>query len=554
MKTEAPASRINRFHFDELPTATQQRLLDRQQNVRTDQFKFQNGGSLGSWFLVVLAAVWFVALLLLANDYRWDSSTRTFYVVLTVLAAMVLSYAVCRIVRYRRARLKKYIYVTPLYVIKTWLDEVTFWSLSDLADFNVVHNHTNGSYANSTVNMLFMEGKETFVIHNGDEAQRLAQTLPAWGERFSQAQARGDWAYFAALDDFANLQTTGERAPRASTPGVAPWLARLAGVTLAGLLLGAAAVYLNDYLGDRKSWNDARAIDRSSSYRQYLASVPGGRWRAEALELSDRKAWEEAKATNRASKFREYMEQYPQGRYVEEASAAIARSYDDSAKRYVEERSAGFDRQASDAVLAVLNHAKTTRDYHVRVAFERRNEISEDSFVSGIRKKYGPLTLISMGDSFSDAKMKSREESILREVKEAFAEIIPDDVLEFTSAGDGSNIPVFVVSYSVKTGEMLYYRDSDQWLPETSRPYYPGISFDWDFAIRMPVQGSAPYSFVLQSKPSTTIHYRSDSLSASASSERSTIYDSMAESAFVNFRSELVRRLGLQTSNLAPAR
>lgn len=544
----APApSSITKVHFDNLPPATQQKLLTRQDASQADQFRFKTGGNLGAWFVAVLGLGWFLLLAVLADDNQWDSSEKVAYAVLTALSALMLAWGVRRIVRYRRARLKNFTYLTPLYVIKTKLDEVTYWPLWDLVNFQVTNHHTNGAYTHSSVEMTFKEAKETFIIKRKDEVDNLAATLRSWGDQLQQARARSDWQFFATRDDFYELRSgqQPQQQPAPTPPRSALSKYALLAAPLAGLVIFALASFANNYLGDKKSWDNARAVDSSSSYRFYLAAVPGGRWRADAERLYDEKSWEEARRAASASAYRKYLADFPGGRFRSEAEAAIAGSYDNSARNYVSKRSTGFDAQASEVVTALLERAKTTKDYRVRVAFERHNVISEQDVKNRFQKRFGQLSLISMGDSFSDSKMQSREQNIFRVIKSAFGEVIPGDVLEFTDTGDPATHPVFVVSYTVNSGDSLYYRDSDSYLPALSRPYYPGILFDWDFKVRIPGR-EMPYNFKLQSRPSSTINYQTSSTAASAGSESATIYDQMAVSAFDNFRGELVRRFGLR--------
>jgi len=196
--------------------------------------------------------------------------------------------------------------------------------------------------------------------------------------------------------------------------------------------------------------------------------------------------------------------------------------------------------KASDAVLHILNYAKETQQYRVRVAFERHNEI-EPNLEQHLRQQFGAPNVLSIGDSFSDYKMQLRENEIFSAITSGFKELIPEDILEFTDRGSGDSSAVFLVTYKVRAGKSLYYRDADSNISIQSRPFYPGIYIDWDFEMRTPTEPHG-YRFSLQSSPAKEISYTTSYYG----NEKETLYDRMASSAFMNFRTELVKRLGIQ--------
>jgi hypothetical protein len=144
--------------------------------------------------------------------------------------------------------------------------------------------------------------------------------------------------------------------------------------------------------------------------------------------------------------------------------------------------------------------------------------------------------VLPIGDSFSEQNMQLRESKILDAVRAGFKDVIPQDVLEFSEAQANPRNPAFLVSYSVRAGNSLYYEDTlhgSSFGAGATGPFYPGISIDWAFEIRIPETPSS-YRFTLKSAPAS--HFTAANRS---------VYDSMAQSAFDDFRSELARRLGI---------
>jgi hypothetical protein len=92
-------------------------------------------------------------------------------------------------------------------------------------------------------------------------------------------------------------------------------------------------------------------------------------------------------------------------------------------------------------------------------------------------------------------------------------------------------------------------------VPEDDRTYYPGIYIDWDFDVQIPNQ-SQTYNFTLTSDPAQHISYDSVSneeydpnkdFAEVLSADKGNIYNSMASSAFDDFKANLVFKMGIGT-------
>lgn len=493
--------------FSELPDSIKQRLLDRQKGIgehlpwRTKTLWVELG-------CIAIGIIWTGILFFSANDRRWHGD-QLFLAGASVAAMGAMSFGAIGLWRWKNSPLKGHVFITPLYFIKARYDDVWYWGLWQLADLNSTNHYTNGVYSSTTVRFTFDDGKESLKLSSIASAQHLFDRLQQWSQRRNEEARRGNWEYFAAHDDFIELHG---REPKESPKSKINFkVLAVAGAVaiLFGLSLTAVADQLNRYFDDKKSWDDATASNRVAAYRKYIDAHPSGRW-------------------------------------ATEANQRIQQQYDASASNYEKSRSAGFDVKASDAVLHILNYAKETQQYRVRVAFERHNEI-EPNLEQHLRQQFGVSNVLSIGDSFSDYKMQSRESQIFSAITSGFKELIPEDILEFTDNGPGDSTVVFLVTYKIRAGKSLYYRDADSGIPEPSRPFYPGIYIDWQFEMRTPKE-PAGYMFSLQSSPAKEISYRTYS---SYGADKETLYDLMATSAFQNFRAELVKRLGIQGQQTA---
>jgi curved DNA-binding protein CbpA len=488
---------VSHYRFDDLPMSTKEKLLKRQ-HAESEQFKVATETYLHMLVPPTFALGWLGIVLWLSDSAKWSGIKLGFLGGLTLISALTLAWAAMKIYRWHTSSLKPNVIITPLYYIKTHFDEVAFWWLWDIQDHRVVHNHRNGQYQNTKMIFGFHDSDQNLYFSNKKQVAQLVEKLSEWERRYKVAVNSRDMDYFLSRDDFIELREHTPPIP-GSNGGTATSRARMfigyaaaAALAVAWMVL---AFNLNIYYDDKRAWNAAVLLNKATSYRDYLKAYPAGLWRGDA-------------------------------------QTRIALLYDASAKQYVGSRATGFDERASDAVLELLNYAKVTNNYHVTVAFSRKNEIPE-RVEEQMKRRFGVKNVLPVGSAFSDYSMKARESSILSTVQSAFKQVIAEDVLEFGESRAANNDgPVLLVSYTVKAGDALYYRERDSLQPETYRPFYPGIFFDWNFEIRLPSRDKS-YEFALKSKPANQF-------------SGSEVYEGMTHSAFEDFRGELVRRLGLR--------
>ena len=500
-KSATPSTGPTRLRFSILPTAVQQRLLARQRGLR-EQLALRTDSLKPELALLGGALIWIGILFYSSNDYRWSENLRLAYAGVTIAAVILISIVVVRFMRWKNSPMKGFIFITPLYFIKTRFDQVSYWGIWQIAAVNPVNHYTNGSYTYTTVAFVFDEGAESIRLNSLASVHDLFDKLKRWGTRNREAAKTGDWEYFKEQDDFFEIHGNEKTDLQPKERLIKRLLFTTAWGLLGGFALALGADQLNQYIDDRRSWEDAAAINRVGGYRKYLVTHPSGAW-------------------------------------IEEANKRIEQQYDTSASNYRRSLSTGFDQKASEALLGVLTYIKRTQNYRVRVVFERLNEIPTN-LEERLKEEFGVTSVLSMGDAFSEEKMRAREQEIITQVASAFKEVIPEDILEIVGTGAADSKVVLVIRYKVRAGKSLYFRDVDSHISAHLRNYYPGVYLTWDFEIRVPEQRG--YRFSLESNPASTISYRS----ASNLPDSSTVYDRMTSSAFENFRDELIRRLGLR--------
>jgi hypothetical protein len=164
-----------------------------------------------------------------------------------------------------------------------------------------------------------------------------------------------------------------------------------------------------------------------------------------------------------------------------------------------------------------------------------------------LRRAIRVSKLVPILPSFTPSMNQARETRILQKISESFGKVIPGDILQF-SVGRGSSQDInFTVGYVIQASGELYYPVSQERVAETSRDWYTGIGFDWDFRVDVPNEERSTFQFSLKSEPAQLFNV-AYTKSAGESTELVPIavYGAMADSAFENFGGKLLTQLAVK--------
>lgn len=502
----------NYLNFNNLPSEIQERLLRRQAG-KGEGFAFKNKGISSAYFLIASALVWFGVLYYLADDYLWNDFQIILFTLISLGTVCLLVDNFYRLFQWLNSRSKNYLLITPHYVIDLHFNDVWYWNLDQLNMINSINSQQNGVYTNTQITLSFGKESRVFSVKGVEIADEIIEQIYHYKKLFAEALARNDNEYLNSNDDFIELHNQVSPSRKATGKNLKYLMTATASIILAaGIMFG--AISLNNYFDDQKSWDSAQSISRASSFREYLQTHPHGRWASNANEK-------------------------------------LQSLYDAAEQKYQSGLNNGYDQKAVDAVLQTLRYAKATQNFHVKIAFERHNEIPAD-IVEQLKKEYDVKKILPFDDTFSEDKMIRREGHLFTVVANGFREVIPDDILEFSDQCVGECV-TFLIKYKVSSKDSLYYDPREKKLPEADRTWNPGIFIDWDFNVTTPNQ-SQNYNFTLSSLPAEHITYDSnapENLSENINVEeemkvdKSNLYDAMVSSAFDDFKANLVYRMGI---------
>ncbi len=458
------------------------------------------------YLLVLVSIAWLLILAVLAYDFRWSGLKLGILSFITLGCFLLLAHGLIEIIQHLRSNLDEGVIVSRHHVIDVGPSSIEINSLSDLNSIDYSHRYQDRNYKSSTITFSFEGKAKTIHFANREQAENDVDKIAHLKKLFIEATVRRDANYLKGGDAFDDFVASVEKSDSS--------LLRYVYIIATSLLFTAGFVFaafsLNEYFDDKLSW-------------------------------------ESATTENRASSFRKYIQTHSNGRRLPEASERLKFFYDAAESRYRSALQSDHNEPAVESVSALLRYARDTHNYRVQVNFRRKADIPVD-LVERVKKDFEVEKVLSLGETFTDAKMIERESSLFGVLVEAFGQVFPDDVLELTTECSG-NCASFSVNYETSFLESIYYDTKEKKLPEKERTWSPGILINWKFLLSIPNEDKR-YDFELESAPADTINYDSFGESDSTSKtiqelDQSSFYDAMVKSAFDDFRKHLLFELGV---------
>jgi hypothetical protein len=501
----------NRCNFSELPKQTQERLLSKIQG-KSEAFVFSTADISHAYIQIIIAIVLVAFLFYFTYGYFWSSFQINFFSIISFIASVLLIHNIYKLVRWFSSSTKSCLIITPYYVIDIKFNEISYWNIEQLILVTGTNIYQNGIYKSTQVDLSLVNDSKFFVVKSIQKADEIIEKLYEYKKRFLEAKARIDNNYLNSTDDFIELRNQPLQPAKSQNKYLNYAIQGVTSAILsAGLMFGAMS--LNNYYDDLKSWNNAESDNRASSYRNYLQTHPNGRW-------------------------------------YSGANQNLQTLYDEAEQKYQSKLNKGFDPKAIEAVKQAIRYAKETKNYKVKLVFERSNQIPLN-IVEILKKDFEVKRILSIGNSFTDENMNKLETLATTRISEAFNTVIPNDILEFTSEC-GDECITFLVKYIVDS-DNIYYDLRQKKLPDNDRTWYPGVWFDWNFDIKTP-DNPKTYDFQLTSDPAEEISYDSNfdgenidknEFEKLLDKDKNIIYESMVISAFDDFRANLIYRMGI---------
>ncbi|EDM74088.1 hypothetical protein PPSIR1_16150 [Plesiocystis pacifica SIR-1] len=559
-------SQIRVVEFNALPKATRERFVASASGQAEPGPVFEDTNSPG-WG----AVGWFIVLAMGAGTL-YGVSTASFgegvdgpgFIALYAIGAVLVLggfLAMIRsIVTAKNMPYKLGTYLFPVDIVTAEDDVLSIQPLSEVSHVNVIHNHENGAYQNSTLRLVFSSGlQQELTIFGQTEAQNVAHQMHQWRVRAAQIVESGDYGQFAALDPFfearagdwdmicatknAKVSDGGPAAKASPALLQKAWLIGL----IVGALLGGGSWYLRNTMSDDAMFEAVKDTNDTYLLNDYVYAGCTRHLDEVQNVLIPKAEFEEAKAEGSVTALRQFIETHPGSVHEPDARAAIHELF---AKAL-----ADFQATASDAnpnilttVTAMLNWLEAADSPPVAVRFRAPDPSilhDVDEVVKSMTlEETGGLPIAAISPSFDDQRTRVRESYIVNELEAGFLRVIPADILDLELGeripedldleANRPDAPTIAVAYTVDASGSIYAN-------ELNTQGYVGIEIYFIVSMLIPgTDGAEPpptLTFVLDVEPPSEFSVSTDGIALTPSDF--LVYDVMAKKAFENLSTSL---------------
>lgn len=554
--------------YNALPRPTRERLVDCTSVKPTLAPLFKDPSAtetaLAGWVLLAFFCG-LILLMVASNGFgQLDSYALTIHSPPAIVGYCILAFLLCASVlgvafQHRRRKAMPFRpgrYLFPLDFVDARNRQLRIVSLSELANFNAVHHHTNRVYSHTAFTFLFKNGRrEHFTVHGKTQAEGQFQRLQQARAAFGKALEEQDVAAVRYFDVFFDVRAQGGfEALTAQPPAEANegprilelprllqkrWLVALA----VGVVLGSSTWLVRNLLSDQAAFSAAK--EESTGKLLSVYAQRGWLHVPEAMELGMRtnfsaceqheteqcwkdflSRWLEApqakdvqenrlpraalkEAANTVSAVREFRKRYPNSTVDAEAKARIHELFGQAMDKFQKQASTD-NPELVPFVGKLLAHLEATENPQVLVRF-RREESSSLQRADRLLSEAATMDLKPMATAspyFDDAHTRPLEKNISQALSTAFKQIFPTDLLALEqgptlpeSQSDSSQlVPEIDIVYTVGWSGAAYRSQ------EGGRQFV-GIEFNFDTEMSVPKEKPLHFSMTVNPPDHFSVQY-----------------------------------------------
>ena len=261
--------------YANFPKSVKQRLKQRMSEEEKLQYTIPLESSFKNYIFFSVLIGWLFIVCLAANDSLWNSDHRNWLLTITLLAGALQSWNIAYLLAWWRSDIKPKIIITPLYVIKTDLDEVKYWPIWAMSALRATHHYENQVYKHTSVVIEFGKDRESFKLNSTREYYNMSEFIRRFCDKANSAKQTGDWNYFRTEDDFFEVQSD-LRENKPKEPSATAW--RVTAITSAVYILAFIGAYAFNYQKSLKAISasapQAYAPPKPAPEPKHQATVP----------------------------------------------------------------------------------------------------------------------------------------------------------------------------------------------------------------------------------------------------------------------------------------
>lgn len=199
------------YLFSELSSDLRYKVLSRISGINRNQMAVKMESAWWRYFWLLFLSGWFVFLFNDANSFRWGLERAYTYLSLSLVAAILFARNLHWVLFWSFTQLGSWLIVTPLYVIRTKFNQVSFWPLLSISNVEINYNHRRGVYRDTSLTIYFDGKPVKFKIPSEPELQGLLNKLNVFDQTLRGAVNQNNVDYLVENDDFLELKVRGRK-------------------------------------------------------------------------------------------------------------------------------------------------------------------------------------------------------------------------------------------------------------------------------------------------------------------------------------------------------
>jgi DnaJ-domain-containing protein 1 len=198
MESMTPGTAI----YSELPRAVQEALRQRQANLRKDQVRIPLHSIGWNYFYLALFGGYFGLLFYDAFRPLWNVNLLYLTGGISVFVGILVGRNLITLIKWHKSALKPFFYLTPIYLIKTEYNNITFLPLWKLRNEDIHHSYFHGLYWGTRLSLLVDEVREVLKFPSISDWEHFVQQLLVYKEKLRTELVDNNHTYLREHDDF----------------------------------------------------------------------------------------------------------------------------------------------------------------------------------------------------------------------------------------------------------------------------------------------------------------------------------------------------------------
>ncbi len=225
--------------LDKLPQHLQDIILQREKGGTADHYAVDTDRPLNHYLKAGLLPIWALVLWFSSLGSEWGTVASVMMFAITVMVAFYFAGHLYWLIRWYTSPLSCRVYITPLYVIETSNERVSWWPVTGIRETRITNENPRYATSKTMLSLVYPDRIARFPVAPVRLARNCVHMLSKHKAKAAKALRAGDYEYFRRRNDFDGAESAPVMVPKAT--GVAAYTLPV----IIGVMLFASAYQSN---------------------------------------------------------------------------------------------------------------------------------------------------------------------------------------------------------------------------------------------------------------------------------------------------------------------